>query len=295
MDDIEKTISLTSVVIPAKNEEKGLEKLVPAIFAMYPNILEVIVVSDGSTDRTEEVAKQAGAKVVNHQYSRGNGAAVKTGVRNAKGRFLCFMDADGQHKPASIGCLLREIHNGFDMVVGARKASAQASKSRLLANKFYNWFSSKISDYEIKDLTSGLRAAKKQKFEEFLMLLPNGFSYPTTSTMAFLRSGYLVKYVEADIESARIGNSHISPLKDGFRFLIIIFKIGTLYSPLKVFTPISLFLFFVGLFYYFYTFFEMGRLTNMSVILFTSSILVFLIGLVSEQINTMMYVLNDKK
>jgi len=279
----------TSVVIPAKNEAESLKKLLPSIFEICPSVLEVIVVNDGSTDNTESICKETGAKVISHLISRGNGAAIKSGARKAQGKFICFMDADGQHKPESIGRMLDKIALGSDMVVGARRAVSQAGKGRMLANKFYNKLASLISSYPIKDLTSGLRVVKRDKFLEFLHLMPNGFSYPTTSTMAFLRSGYQVEYLEEDISPDRIGKSHISPLKDGFRFLIIIFKIGTLYSPLKVFTPISFTMFIVALFYYLYTFFSRGELTNMSVILFTSSVIIFLIGLVSEQINALMY------
>ncbi len=282
-------LNQTSVVIPAKNEAESLKKLIPAIQAMYPELLEIVVVNDGSTDNTEEVCTAAGARVVSHQYSRGNGAAIKTGTRNAKGNNICFMDADGQHKPESISRLVEKLGQGFDMVVGARNRKSQASKFRLIANAFYNWFASLIAGYPIKDLTSGLRAVNKSRFSEFLYLLPNGFSYPTTSTMAFLRSGYQIEYLEEDIASERIGTSHISPMKDGLRFLVIIFKIGTLYSPLKVFTPISFAMFFTALSYYLYTFFTSGQLTNMSVILFTSSMIIFLIGLVSEQITTLLY------
>lgn len=285
----------TSIVIPAKNEENGLKELIPKICSLYPDLLEIIVVDDGSTDATALIAKKNGATLISHEISRGNGAAIKSGVRAAKGDYVCFMDADGQHKPDSIARLLTKLSDGFDMVVGARKKSSQAGYLRFIANSFYNWFSSKITSYPIKDLTSGLKVAKTKKFREFLHLLPNGFSYPTTSTMAFLRTGYQVGYIYEEIESERLGKSHINPIKDGIRFLIIIFKIGTLYSPLKVFTPISFGLFFTGISYYVYTFFELGRLTNLSVILFTSSLLVFLIGLVSEQINTLMYVLNAKK
>jgi len=287
-------LSDTSIVIPAKNEAEGLKKLIPSLRKLYPELLEIIVVDDGSTDDTKSISADLGAVVISHKYSRGNGAAIKTGARNAKGENICFMDADGQHKPESVGRLVNKLNEGFDMVVGAREKSSQAGKGRLLANSLYNKLASIIANYPILDLTSGLRAVRRTKFLEFLYLLPNGFSYPTTITMAFLRSGYQVDYQYEDISSERIGESHINPLKDGFRFLIIIFKIGTLYSPLKVFTPISAILFFTALCYYLFTFFTRGVLSNMSVILFTSSLIIFLIGLVSEQINAMTYMLSVK-
>ncbi|NVJ51589.1 MAG: glycosyltransferase family 2 protein [Gammaproteobacteria bacterium] len=288
-------LNKTSVIIPAKNEFGGLQQLLPSIQQAYPELLEIIVVNDGSTDATQSLLKELNVREVYHQQSKGNGASIKAGARAAKGEFLVFMDADNQHKAASIGALLERLEQGFDMVVGARSAKAQASGARWFANTFYNKLSSMITKANITDLTSGLRAVKAEKFREFLPLLPNGFSYPTTITMAFLRSGYEVDFLPQEISSERIGKSHISPLKDGIRFLMIIFKIGTLYSPLKVFVPIAFFLFTVGLGYYGYTLTTMGRLTNMSVILFTSSLVVFLIGLVSEQINSLIFMLNEKR
>jgi glycosyltransferase involved in cell wall biosynthesis len=286
-------LSKTSIVIPAKNEAKSLKKLLPSLFSLYPELLEVIVVNDGSTDDTESVCKDLGALVINHKYSRGNGASVKAGARKAKGDYICFMDADGQHKPESVGRLLEKLGEGFDMVIGARKKHSQANMGRLIANTIYNYFASIIANYPIKDLTSGLRCVHRDKFKEFLHLLPNGFSYPTTITMAFLRIGYQVEYLTEDISSNRLGESHIMPLRDGVRFLIILFKIGTLYSPLKVFSSISASLFLVSFSYYVFTFLSSNTLTNMSVILFTSSLIIFLIGLVSEQINSLMYMKNQ--
>ncbi len=288
------TISKTSLVIPAKNEAKSLEKLIPLLQKECVGLLEMIVVNDGSSDNTEEVLSSLGIRVINHKYSRGNGAAIKSGARAAKGEYICFMDADSQHKVQSVKRLIEKIGSGIDMVVGARRKESQAGILRYAANSFYNRLASLITGYPIKDLTSGLRVVKKSKFVEFLFLLPNGFSYPTTCTMAFLRSGYQVEYIYEDISADRIGNSHISPLKDGLRFLLIIFKIGTLYSPLKVFTPISFAMFLTAFFYYLYTFFTRGQLTNMTVILFTTSVIIFLIGLVSEQINTLMFMRSNQ-
>ncbi|MGX5173617.1 glycosyltransferase family 2 protein [Aliikangiella sp. IMCC44653] len=282
-------LSQTSIVIPAKNEADSLSKLIPALKLCCPELLEIIVVNDGSSDQTSEIARREGAVVVNHVFSRGNGAAIKAGARKAKGDYICFMDADGQHKPESIQRLLNKLSDGFDMVVGARKSESQASRWRHLANNFYNKFASLITNYPIEDLTSGLRCVKRARFIEFLHLLPNGFSYPTTITMAFLRAGYQVGYLTEDISADRLGNSHISPLKDGLRFLLIIFKVGTLYSPLKVFTPFSFIMFLLAFFYYLFTFITSGQLTNMSVILFTTSVIIFLIGLISEQINTLIF------
>ena len=249
---------------------------------------EIIVVDDGSTDKTVDICLQNNIIVHSHPYSMGNGAAVKTGTRLSNGETLIFMDADGQHNPEEIKTLLQTLDNGFDMAVGARNGQSHTSFGRRAANAFYNVLSSWIVGNKIKDLTSGFRAVRAGKFREFLYLLPNGFSYPSTITMAFFRAGYPVSYVPIDVKPAA-RKSHLSPLRDGIRFLLIIFRIGTLYSPLKVFVPISLVFFLVGLFYYFYTYITMDRFTNMSGLLFTTSVVIFLIGLVSEQITNLLY------
>lgn len=282
-----------SIILPAKNESASLRTLGPALRARFPEA-EIIVVDDGSGDDTAAVARQAGLTVVSHPYSIGNGGAIKSGGRHASGRVLVFMDADGQHDPNDIPRLLEALGTGYDMVVGARDAGSQAGLHRLVANEAYNLLASWMTGHPIRDLTSGMRAVKASKFLEFLQLLPNGFSYPTTLTMAFFRSGYPVAYVP--IKAARrIGKSHVRPLRDGVRFLMIIFKIGSMYSPMKIFAPIAAFFFFVGLSYYAYTFAAMGRFTNMSALLLTTSVVVFLIGLVSEQITSLLYVLEQRR
>lgn len=276
-----------SVIIPAKNEAGALAGLLARVKGVLPDA-EIILVDDGSTDDTGEVARAAGATVVRHAYSKGNGAAVKSGIRAASGDILIMMDADGQHPPESIPGLLEKFRSGFDMVVGARTASGQASMGRWAANSLYNRLSSWMVGQTIEDLTSGFRVVSADKMREFIHLLPNGFSYPTTSTMAFFRAGYTVGYVTVEMPS-REGKSHIRPLHDGIRFLLIIFKVGVLYSPLKLFFPISLLFFMGGVGYYGYTYLSDGRFTNMGALLFTTSLLVFLIGLVSEQITMLLY------
>ncbi len=276
-----------SIVMPAKNEAVNLQKLLPVLQAALPEA-EIIVVNDGSTDDTVALCARLGVKVVSHLYSKGNGASIKTGARNAPRETVVFMDGDGQHNPADIVRLWDQYQQGHDMVVGARSAATQASLGRLVANTVYNRLSSWMANQTIRDLTSGFRIVNRQKFLKFLYLLPNGFSYPTTVTMAFFRAGYSVAYVDIDA-GKREGKSHISLVKDGMRFFLIIFKIGTLYSPLKIFLPISGGFFGVGVAYYLYTFFNFHTFTNMSAVLFISSIIVFLIGLVSEQVTTLIY------
>jgi len=279
----------TSIIMPAKNEAESLVKLLPVLREKFPDT-EIIVVDDGSTDNTVEICNQHQVKVISHVYSMGNGAAIKTGARNAKGQVLMFMDADGQHDPQDIQRLLDKINDGYDMVVGARQIDTHASLTRRIGNTLYNRLASWMTGYPIEDLTSGFRAARARHFRKFLYLLPNKFSYPTTSTMAFFRSGLPVGYVPIKALN-RTGErkSHIRLFHDGFRFLIIILKIGALFSPMRFFLPISAALFIVAVSYYGYTYFTAGRLTNMSTILFMSSLFTFLIGIVSEQISALHY------
>ena len=279
----------TSIIMPAKNEAESLVKLLPVLRKKFPDA-EIIVVDDGSTDNTGEICTQHQVKVISHVYSMGNGAAIKTGARNAKGQVLMFMDADGQHDPQDIQRLLDKINDGYDMVVGARQIDTHASLTRRIGNTLYNRLASWMTGFPIEDLTSGFRAARARHFRTFLYLLPNKFSYPTTSTMAFFRSGLPVGYVPIKALN-RTGErkSHIRLFHDGFRFLIIILKIGALFSPMRFFLPVSATLFVAALSYYGYTYFTAGRLTNMSTILFLSSLFTFLIGIVSEQISALHY------
>ncbi len=278
---------LVSIVLPAKNEEKGLSKTIPTLMDLFPDA-EIIIVNDGSTDNTKAISLSLGARVISHPYSKGNGAAIKTGARNAKGEIIVFMDADGQHRPEDVARLLSKMEEGYDMVVGARLLDTHASLLRRFANIGYNKLATLMTGHQIDDLTSGLRAVRAKHFRRFLYLLPNGFSYPTTSTMAFFRSGLSVAYIPIKAMQ-REGKSHIRLLHDGTKFLIIILKIGTLFSPMRFFLPISLALFSVGISYYAYTYLHAGRFTNMSALLFISSLLTFLIGVVSEQISSLHY------
>jgi glycosyltransferase involved in cell wall biosynthesis len=276
-----------SIIIPAKNETEAIGDVVTTAKTACP-AAEVIVVDDGSTDATAEVAERSGAIVIRHPESLGNGAAVKAGARAAQGDVLAFMDGDGQHDARQIGRLLEKLDEGYHMAIGARDSGSHANIGRMFANGMYNALASLISGRTILDLTSGFRVVRASLFRQFLYLLPNGFSYPTTITMAFLRSGYAVCF-EPMKAADRRGESHIRPIRDGIRFLVIIFKIATLYSPLKVFLPVSGLFFLSGLSYYAYTYFTAGRFTNMSMLIFSASVIIFLIGLISEQITALTY------
>lgn len=276
-----------SIIIPAKNEAAALASLLPRLRELHPDA-EILVMDDGSTDSTPLVCAEAGVACMSAPYSMGNGAAIKRGARAAKGDVLVFMDGDGQHDPLDVERLVMRLDQGFDMVVGARAWESQAGVGRGLANTLYNWLASRITGHAVLDLTSGFRAVRAARFREFLHLLPNGFSYPTTSTMAFFRSAYGVAY-EPIKAAQRVGQSHIKPIRDGLRFLLIIFKIATLYSPLKLFVPASFVFFLLGCANYAWTFLHEGRLTNMSTLMWSAAVIVFLIGLISEQITALTY------
>lgn len=278
-----------TIVIPAKNEAATVGAVVADVLRLLPDA-EVIVVDDGSTDTTGQAAADAGARVIRHPVSRGNGAAIKTGAREAVGETLVFIDADGQHEAEDIPRLIAKLEDGYDMAVGARSRASQANVFRWFGNLVYNWLATVMVGQPVLDLTSGLRAARAEKFREFLYLLPNGFSYPTTSTICFFRAGYGVAYVP--IQAARRkgnGKGHIRLFHDGGRFLLIIFRVSTLYAPLKLFFPLASFFLVSGLAYSTYSLTVFGRFTNFGALLIITSVLVFLIGLVSEQITNLLY------
>ncbi len=280
---------MVSVVLPAKNEADSLANLLPELVELAEqNAWEILVINDGSTDNTSDICRQFPVREIVHLYSKGNGAAIKSGTREALGDTIVFMDADGQHNPADIKRLLVKIDEGYELVVGARQKGSQASIPRAVANGFYNFLASNMTGQKVEDLSSGFRAVKSTAFRKYLYLLPNGFSYPTTSTMAFFRSGLAVCYVPIHA-AKREGKSHIKPMKDGARFLLIIFKIAVLYSPLKLFAPVSLGFMACGVAWYGYTFMTMSRFTNMSALLITAGFFVMAMGLISEQITTLMY------
>ena len=275
-----------TILLPAYNEAGVIGETIRAIRALHPDF-EILVVDDGSTDNTMREAMEAGANVWPHPYNMGNGAAIKSGLRCARGEWVLMMDADGQHKPEDIVRLL-EHKDRYDMVVGARTRQSETSAHRDLANWVYNRFASYVTRFKVEDLTSGFRLVRLSVARQFIYLLPNTFSYPSTLTLGYLRSGRTVKYIPIQTK-ARVGKSKIKLLKDGARFFLIITKIASLFSPFRVFLPISMGFFVTGLCYYAYTFLTQGRFTNMSALLFNTSVIVFMIGLVAEQISQMRY------
>ena len=272
----------TSIVIPVYNEAETLSALLGKVQALKLPQAEVIIIDDGSTDASADVALNSGASVIRHPYNIGNGAAVKSGIRAARGKFIILMDGDGQHKPEDIPKLLREASN-YHMVVGARAKGSKLRFHRYAANLLYNWLASYVTKFKVQDLTSGFRVLTRREALRFIDLLPNTFSYPTTLTLAFLRSGFTVKYVPVQT-LYRAGQSKISLIADGIRFLLIISKIATLFSPFRVFLPVSVLFFLLGASNYLYTYITERRFTNMSVFMFTTAVIIFMLGLISEQI-----------
>ena len=278
--------SSVSVVIPAYNEAAVISEVVTSLASAGP-WHEIIVVDDGSTDGTCARATSAGATVVRHPYNKGNGAAVKSGIRTSTGEYVLIVDGDGQH-PGEDAVRLTERLGEYDLVIGARSVSTQATQLRRFGNAALNRFASHLSGREIPDLTSGFRAARREYLREFIHLLPNGFSTPTTTTLAFIKAGYNVRFEPIDARQ-RVGASKIKLARDGVRFLLIILRIITLFSPFRVFLPISLASFLVGAGYAVWTIATQSHVTNSSVLLIMLAVIVFLVGLVSEQISALRF------
>jgi glycosyltransferase involved in cell wall biosynthesis len=270
-----------SIVIPAMNEEQAIGDVVAQLRAAAA-WQQLLVIDDGSTDATAARAEAAGACIVRHPYNKGNGAAVKSGIRSATGEYILIIDADGQHPPTDALRLVARLGE-YDLVVGARDAATQATAARRGGNALLNWIASYLTGRRIPDLTSGFRAARTSCLREFLHLLPNGFSTPTTTTLAFIKAGYNVRFEPIEARS-RVGASKIQFARDGARFFLILLKIVTLFSPLRIFLPISGVTFAVGAIYGVWNALVHGRIPNGSVLLVLFAVVVFLVGLVSEQI-----------
>jgi glycosyltransferase involved in cell wall biosynthesis len=278
--------SVVSVVIPALNEEHSIADVVTRLRAAAP-WREIVVVDDGSSDETGPRAEQAGARVIRHPYNKGNGAAVKTGIRHATGEFLLIVDGDGQHQPGD-ACRIADRLGEYDLVVGARSGATQASATRRGGNALLNWLAGYLTGRPIPDLTSGLRGARREHLREFLHLLPNGFSTPTTTTLAFIRAGYNVAFEPVDARP-RVGRSKLRVTRDGARFFLILLKVITIFSPLRLFVPLSALTFASGAIYGLANFLAAGRIPNGAVVLLLFAVIVFLVGLISEQISALRF------
>lgn len=278
--------SSVSIVIPAMNEAAAIGDVV-AQLRDAASWHEILVIDDGSSDATATRARDAGARVILHPYNKGNGAAVKTGIRSATGEFILILDGDGQHPPEDALRLVSRLGE-FDLVIGARAPSTQATLARRSGNALLNRLASYLTSRPIPDLTSGFRAARRSCVQEFIHLLPNGFSTPTTTTLAFIKAGYSVAFEAVDAQP-RIGTSKIRVARDGARFFLILLKIITLFSPLRIFLPISVGAFLLGAAYGVLTVFTSGRIPNGAVLLILFAVIVFLVGLISEQISSLRF------
>jgi glycosyltransferase involved in cell wall biosynthesis len=276
----------TSIVIPAYNEAAAIGAVVRDLLASAA-WREILVIDDGSTDDTGAQAAAAGARVIRHPYNKGNGAAVKTGIRHASGSHVLIIDADGQQAPADAIRLVSQL-GPYDLVVGARSARSQATTARRLGNSLLNGIASYLTEQPIPDLTSGFRAARRECLLEFLHLLPNGFSTPTTTTLAFMKAGYSVRFEPVEAARRR-GVSKIRLGADGVSFFLILLKVITIFSPLRIFLPISLSAFVVGAAYAAWTIATQSHVTNSSVLLILLSVVIFLVGLISEQISSLRF------
>jgi glycosyltransferase involved in cell wall biosynthesis len=270
-----------SIVIPAYHEEQVISRVLDELMATV-DYHEILVVDDGSTDNTAKVAEEHGARVIRHPYNIGNGAAVKTGIRNATGNIIVLMDADGQHPPQDLARLLAHI-DAYDMVVGTRSRQSDSQRHRNFANQLFNYYASYITGHPIPDLTSGFRVIRAPLAKRFVYLLPNGFSYPTTLTITLFRAGYRVRY-EPFVSPRRVGKSKIRPMRDALRFLLTITRLAVLFVPLKIFLPVSIVFLLTGVGYTIHQILTLHRFSNMPPLLLMAGIVVFLNGLIAEQI-----------
>ena len=276
--------ALVSILIPAMNEEESIAAVVGGLCARAA-WREVLVVDDGSADATAQRAAGAGARVIRHPYNKGNGAAVKTGIRQATGEFVLIVDGDGQHG-AEDACRIAARLGEYDLVVGARSPSTQATPTRRAGNALLNWLATYLTGRPVPDLTSGLRGARTECLREFLHLLPNGFSTPTTTTLAFIRAGYNVAF-EPIAARPRLGRSKLRVARDGAKFFLILLRVITIFSPLRIFVPLSALTCAVGVLYGVVNFAAAGRIPNGAVLLILFAVMLFLVGLVSEQISSL--------
>ncbi len=276
----------TSVIIPTCNEAEGIAEVISGLVSAG-QWREILVIDDGSSDGTADRAREAGATVLRHPYNKGNGAAVKTGVRSANGQFVLIIDGDGQHRPEDAMRLVSSLGD-YDLVVGTRTSATQASGARRVGNAFLNRVASYLTERQIPDLTSGFRAARRTCLQEFLHLLPNGFSTPTTTTLAFIKAGYSVRFETIEARP-RVGRSKIRFTRDGFGFFLILLKVVTIFSPMRIFVPVSLAAFAVGTGYGVWTILTQSHVTNTSVLLVVLAVVIFLFGLVSEQISSLRF------
>ena len=283
-----KRIPALTVIVPIYNERERVIDTLSRILAV-PLDTEVLAVddcsSDGSSELVEQFAKEhPSVRVFHHPYNMGNGATVKTGLRNARAPFVMIADADGQHPPEEIPRFFEKVQD-YDLVVGQRATGTEATLFRNFGNWVFNTFASYVAGCRIPDLTCGMRAMKRDIALEFIDLFPNGFSLSATSTLSVIKAGYSIAWIPIK-SPKRAGKSKIRPLTDGSKFLLIIVRIAVFFKPLRVFLPISLFALFLGILDFTVTVISEGRIhiSPFAGLMFQSFLLIFLMGLMSEQI-----------
>lgn len=277
-----------SIVIPAYNEEKAIATTLDAVLAAVaasPRRFQVIVVNDGSRDRTADEAASRAVQVVNHRRNRGYGASLKSGTLAARGDVILFYDADNQFEPSDIDRLVTELAD-HDAVLGARTSGSHAPFSRRGGKKLLGWLANYLARTRIPDLNCGLRAIRRDVLLDYLHLLPNGFSASTTTTLVLLKEGHDVKFVPVTVKK-RIGSSTVKPIKDGIDTALLIVRLTTLLDPFRVFGPVSVVFFLFGSVWGIY-YIRLGRgLSVASLFMLVSSIIIFFFGLLADQVASM--------
>ena len=274
-----------SVVIPAFNESATIRDVVEHVYRVCSALgcaHEVIVVDDGSTDNTAELAEQAGATVLRQPYNKGYGASLKTGIRHATNGTIVILDADGQHDPEDIKKLL-DTRGNAEMVVGARKGTAGSPLWRKPGKMLIGWLANQLTGRKIPDLNSGFRAMDREVLMRFLAIMPNGFSSSTTSTIALLRGGYSVNYIPIEVKR-RSGCSTVT-LADGLGTILLIFRLITLFAPLRICLPVSLVTAAIGCYYIVHGYLSTGTASIRGILALLASVLFFLFGLLIDQVS----------
>lgn len=273
-----------SIIIPAYNEEAGIQGTLKSLIDnKFHELYEVIIIDDGSTDKTAELVRQYPVRLIQHNVNKGYGAALKTGIRKAQGDIVIIMDSDGQHDPKYVEQLSEMIGN-YDMVIGTRSAASFQVKNRQLGKKLIRIVGEYLVEQKLPDYNSGFRAFHKKTIERMLHIMPNGFSFSTTSTLAYLKEGFTIGTFPIDVRAREGRRSNVKFFKDGGKTIMLIIRIIMLFNPLKIFLPVSLLLTSIGAVFGVYGFIMFSRFSNGAILLAFTGILLFFIGLIADQI-----------
>lgn len=276
----------TSIVIPAYNEECGL------VFALENlrrcgllDTCEVVVVDDASTDKTAEVAERfSGVRLIRHGVNKGYGAALKTGIRASRGQKIVVLDGDGQHPAEPIREVIRMLDTSA-LVIGGRDRRSLQSKSRLIGKAVIRWLAEYLFEQRLPDYNSGFRGFRREAITPVLNLMPNGFSFSTTSTLAFLKLGYEIGEIPITVAPRQGRPSSVKFARDGGKTILLICRIIMLFNPLKIFVPGAAFMTAVGVIWAAVGVLFYQRVPNSAVALLTLGFLLFFVGLLADQIS----------